>query len=297
MSGLDRLNAARRHTEQRLDQAWALTAARMTPSGRVPRFDGDPRFGIVTVNASTTRYVKLMLLTLSEQAHVADLVREIVIVDNDSRDQGLRFLRELSQRVESIRLVELRAFKNHARGMRAGVRALTPDANLVLFCDPDVVWRNPETLLDIAAVMVVHGAGIAGEARGGDANPNIQASFLAVRRDVLDRRDIRPPVNHGSPLLWLQGDVVKAGLTVMQFPSNYGGYILHRGRTAVAATREFTPNRSYATAATRIPHYMGVPDGERIWAEIETRHAALLEPSAEPRLVEVLADRLATVRT
>jgi len=294
---LDRWNKARRHTEQRLDQAWALTAARVKPTGRVPRFDGDPRFGVVTVNASTTRYVKLMLLTLSEQQHVADLLREIVIVDNDSRDRGVAFLRPLADRVESIRLVQLRTFRNHARGMRAGLRALTRDANLVLFCDPDVVWRNPETLLDLAAVMTAHGAAIAGEPRGGHANPNVQASFLAVRRDVLDRRDVRPPVNHGSPLLWLQGDVVKAGLTVMQFPSNHGGYILHRGRTAVAATREFTPHRSYATAATRFPHYMGVPGGETIWAEIEARHAALLEPESEPQLLDLLAERFGTVRS
>jgi hypothetical protein len=294
---LDRLNKARRHTEQRLDQAWALTAARLKPTGRVPRFDGDPRLGIVTVNASTTRYVKLMLLTLSEQEHVADFVREIVIVDNDSRDRGLAFLRALSDRVDPIRLVELRTFRNHARGLRAGLRALTSETNLVLFCDPDVVWRNPQTLLDLAAVMAVHGAGIAGEPRGKRANPDIQASFLAVRRDVLDRRDVRPPVNHGSPLLWMQADVVKTGLTVVQFPSNHGGYILHRGRTAVEATREFTPNRSYATAVTRFPHYMGVPDGETIWAEIEARHAALLEPESEEQLLDLLAERLGTVRS
>jgi hypothetical protein len=294
---LDPWNAARRHTEQRLDQAWALTAARLRPSGRVPHFDGDPRFAIVTVNASTTRYLKLMLLTLSEQEHLGEVLCELVIVDNDSRDGGLPFLRNLAQRVQCVQLVELRAFRNHARGMRAGVRALGTDANLVLFCDPDVVWRNRETLVDLAAVMAVHGAGIAGEPRGQGGNPDIQASFLAVRRDLLDRHDVRPPVNHGSPLLWLQADVVKAGLTVMQFPSNHGGYILHRGRTAVAASREYTPGRSYATAANRFAHYMGVSDGAAIWAAIEAQHAALLEPEAEAELLEQLASRLGTVRT
>ena len=265
--------------------------------GTTPRFDGDPRFAIVTVNASTTRYLELMLLTLSEQHHLDDFLREIVVVDNGSRDGGLGFLRALARRVECLRLVELRTFRNHGRGMRAGVRALTTDANVVLFCDPDVVWRNPDTLLDLAAVMSVHGSGIAGEPRGRGRNPDIQASFLAVRRDVLDRRDVRPPVNHGSPLLWLQADVVSAGLTVLQFPSNHGGYILHRGRTAVAATRQYTPGRSYATAATHFPHYMGVPDGETIWAEIEARHAAMLEPEAESQLIDRLASRLGTVRT
>jgi hypothetical protein len=290
------LNAARRHAEQRLDQAWALTAARVKRHGRVPPFDGDPRLAIITVNASTTRYVKLMLLTLAEQQHVTELVQEIVIVDNASRDGGLGFIRLLATRVETVRLVELHLFKSHARGMRVGLRALANDANVVLFCDPDVVWRNPETLLDLAAVIAARDAAVAGEPRGNGRNPDIQASFLAVRRDVLDRNDVRPPVNHGSPLFWLQEDIVQADLTVVQFPSNHGGYILHRGRTAVAATREYRPRSSYATAATRFPHFMGVPDGALIWDEIEARHAALLEREAEAELIELLATRLGTVR-
>jgi hypothetical protein len=294
---LDRLNAWRRHTEQRIDQAWALTTARLKRRGRVPRFDGDPRFAIVTVNASTTRYLKLMLLTLSEQHHLGDFVREIMIVDNGSRDGGRSFLRRLAARVEGVHLVELRTFKYHARGMRAGVRALKSDANVVLFCDTDVVWRNPETLLDLAAAISALDAAVAGEPRGNGKHPDIQASFFAVRRDVLDYPDIRPPVNHGSPLWWLQADVVSAGLAVAQFPSNHGGYILHRGRTAVAATREYTPRRSYATAANRFPHFMGVPGGSLIWDEIEQRHAAQLEPDAEPQLLDLLAGRLGTVRT
>ena len=294
---MDRINAARRHMEQRLDQAWALTAARVRRRGDIAAFDGEPRLAIVTVNASTTRYTKLMLLTLSEQQGL-ELLSEIVLVDNGSRDGGVPFLRALTQRVDRVRLVELHSFKNHARGMRAGVRHLTTDANVVLFCDPDVVWRNPETLLDLAAVTVAHDGAVVGEPRGANpTNPDIQASFLAVRRDVLARRDVRPPVNHGWPLLWLQADVVKAGLTVVQFPSNHGGYILHRGRTAVAATREYRQRSSYASATSRSPHYMGVLDGAAIWTDIEQRHAALLEASAEPRLLDLLADRLGTVRT
>jgi len=294
--GFDALNAARRHAEQRVDQAWSLTAHRLRSGPAVAPIDREPRFGIVTVNASTTRYLKLMLLTLAGQQGL-ELLTQVVVVDNGSRDGGRPFLRELARTVPCVALVEHRFFLNHARGMRAGERALDPAANLVLFCDPDVVWRNPETLLDLAGVMLAHDAAVAGEARraysdGPGASPDIQASFLTVRRDVLHRRDVRPPVNHGSPTLWMQGDAVRSGLPVAQFPSNHGGYVLHRGRTAVAATREFTPRRSYATASYRHAHYMGVPGGSAIWDEIEARHAHLLEPDAEPWLLEELAARL-----
>jgi hypothetical protein len=189
--------------------------------------------------------------------------------------------------------------------MRTGLRTLSraersdpPDAraNIVLFCDPDIVFRDPQTLLGLAGAVVAHDAAVVGEVRGQGANPDIQASFLVVRRDVLARRDVRPPVNHGSPTFWLQGDVVRAGLPVVQFPSNHGGFVLHRGRSAVAATRAHAPWRSYATAPTRHAHFMGVPDGARIWEEIESRHADLLSPDAEPQLLARLAERLGTVR-
>ena len=247
------------------------------------------------MTASTTRYLKLMLLTLVEQRGL-DGLTQVVVVDNGSRDGGRQFLGTLAREVPRVALVRHRSFLNHARGLRAGERALDPTANVVLFCDPDVVWRNAETLHDLTAAMLAHDAVVAGEARGradaGQSNPDIQASFLAVRRDVLHRRDVRPPVNHGSPTRWLQGDVVRAGLPVVHFPSNHGGYVLHRGRTAVAATREFTPRRSYATARSRTAHFMQVPDGAAIWDAIETRHADLLTPEAEPVLIAMLAERL-----
>lgn len=310
--GADTLNAARRHVEQRVDQAWVLGAHRLRGLARRalrrpaetngPPLD-DPRIGIVTVNASTTRYLKLMLCTLVEQ-HDLDRVARVVVVDNGSRDGGREFLRAMAACVPRVDLVEHRCFVNHARGLRAGVRSLPADANLVLFCDPDVVFRDPDALRALTAAMVAHDAAIGGEARrvapadpGRDptANPDIQASFLAVRRDVLDRTDVRPPVHHGSPTLWLQGDVVRAGLGVVHFPSNHGGYVLHRGRTAVAATRAYAPARSYATAPSRDPHYMGVPDGAAIWSEVESRHEAWLGREAEPRLLDHLAARLGTV--
>jgi hypothetical protein len=66
---------------------------------------------------------------------------------------------------------------------------------------------------------------------------------------------------------------VKAGLPIVDFPSNQKGHILHRGRSAAAAAGTFTPLRAYGTSPQTAPHFMGVPDGARIWDEIEARHA------------------------
>jgi glycosyltransferase involved in cell wall biosynthesis len=294
----------RRHAEEVADQAGARAYHRVGPRRHVAPFDGDPRLAIVTVNFSTTRYLKLMLCTLADQSALW-FVQQVVVVDNGSRDGGVPFLRALARRVPRLYLVERRHFLNHAAGMRSGLRALaridgeSPEdqhAGIVVFCDPDVIFRNGSTLLDLSAAMIRDDAAFAGEARLAppSVHPDVQASFFAVRRDALARRDVEPLVNHGSPAYRLQASVLRSGLTIVDFPSNHGGYILHRGRTAVAAATTYHVG-SYAGVANREPHFMGVPGGPSIWADIEQRWAPLLNPAAEPALLDHLADRFAVL--
>jgi hypothetical protein len=280
---------------------WTLARSELERDASVAPFDGDPRFALLTVNFSTTRYLKLMLLTLTDQDALSR-VHRIVVVDNRSRDGGVPFLRALARRVDRVHLREHRHFLNHARGMRSCVRALerveqaepaVSPSNLLLFCDPDVVFVNPATLRDLGDAVVDHDAAFAGELRRPPPDLDVQASFFVVRRDTYARRDVVPFVNHGSPALWMQRSIWRAGLPVADFPSNHGGYILHRGRTAVAAAHEFFPQHSYSTADARHPHFMGVREGPRLWAEIEDRFAQLLRPEAETRLLAFLAERLA----
>lgn len=301
----DRLNSIRRLLEQRSDQAWALTAKflRRLPWRRQP-VSGEPisagvAFGILTVNFSTTRYLKLMLLTLAEQ-DAPQLIRRIVIADNGSQDGGAPFLRELSSRIPQISLVEHRHFLNHARGLRGAAARLDRNerslpacdqSNVLLFCDSDIVFRSPDALRELATAVATDGAALVGELRKFHEYPDIQASFFAVRRDVYDSVRIAPLVNHGSPAYWLQRSIWQADLPVVDFPSNQGGFVLHRGRTAVAAARRFRPRHSYATAEHAQPHFMNVVDGAESWEWIESRFAHLLEPSAESQLVELLRHR------
>jgi hypothetical protein len=293
------IDTGRRRAEAAADRAWAVARHRFGPLPRVAPFDDDVRFAIVTVNASTTRYLKLMLATLAEQRQLG-LVQRLVIVDQRSGDGGPPFLRSLAEAAPRVDMVELRSFLNHARGMRAGMHALDrverdvatgARANVLLFVDPDVVFRNPDALGDLATSMLAFDAVLAGEVRQlpGNPHPNIQASFLAIRRDVTARRDISPFVNGGAPAFLLQRDVARAGLSIADFPTNRRGFALHRGRAAVQATHRYTPRRSYASVAEHEPHYMNVPHGARIWDEIETRHAAMLTVDAEPELVTRLA--------
>jgi glycosyltransferase involved in cell wall biosynthesis len=289
---------ARRQIEERVDQAWTMTWHKLKRKRMGPPFDGEPRFALITVNYSTTRYLKLMLLTLAEQSSLK-LLKRIILVDNGSRDGGSSFLRELAERINIISVVHNRWFLNHARGMRSGLRLLdlveadaaaTERANIVLSCDADVVFRRSDTLSDLAKAFVEEGAALAGELRKHlYPYPEAQASFVAVRRDCYSRKDIAPWVNHGAPAYWMQRSIWRAELPVVNFPSNDGGYILHRGRSGVVAAHLFFPYSSYATIHNNDAHYMGMPEGARIWRVIEARWEALLLPEAQERLIAHLA--------
>jgi glycosyltransferase involved in cell wall biosynthesis len=265
---------------------------------------GEPRLALVTVNFSTTRYLKLMLLTLADQADLG-LVHRIVVVDNGSRDGGPVFLARLAAAVPRLVLVQRRRRLSHGAGMRAGLRALERAersqqrrSNVVVFCDTDVIFRDRDALGAIAGLFLAHDAALVGEVRTGvNPEPDIQASLFAVRRDVLARRDVAPPVDDGSPAYRLQRAVWDAGLPVVDLPTNRSGLTLHRGRAGVEAARRFRPWHSYASVPTNTAHYMGVPDGAAIWATVEAGHRELLEPTAEAGLIAHLSARFEALGT
>lgn len=287
------IDAARRRVEQATDQAAAVTYRRTFGTSPVPAFDGEPRFAVVTVNYSTTHWLKLMLLTLSEQA-ARDDVTDIVVVDNNSRDDAPRLRAALSA-VPRLRWVQNRRFLSHARGMRMGLENLNAEgsrANVVLAIDTDVVFLRPDTLDDLAEVFRL-GAVLAGQMRYRNYPvPEAQASFVAFRRDVYARRDVAPWVNHGAPSYWMQRSIRELGLPVVDFPSYRNGYVLHRGRSGVLAASRYRRGSSYASVRTNDPHFMQVPDGDSIWRATEQRWDPYLQPGSEEALAGHLARQL-----
>jgi glycosyltransferase involved in cell wall biosynthesis len=288
-----RVDQIRRHLEQRIDQIWAIAHSKLPKARQIP-FDGHVRFAIVTVNFSTTRWLKLLLLTLSEQ-DALDRVSDIIVVDNASRDGGRILIRNLAARVSRITLVENDRFLSHARGMRMRIRALDAidsSANVVLSIDTDVIFIRPDMLSELGRAFE-HGTSLAGEMRHGLYDvPEAQASFVAVRRDAYARRDVMPWVNHGAPSYWMQRSIRRAGLTVHDFPIYRAGYALHRGRGGVRAAKTFRALSSYASVSNDEPHFMGVPNGEATWRKVEAQWSTLVDPSSSDAWIDELSRRL-----
>ena len=78
----------------------------------------------------------------------------------------------------------------------------------------------------------------------------------------------------------------------MDSPSNKGGYVLHRGRSWVAAARHHHPHSNVATIPDYDPHYMGVCGGQQSWERTEQHYAKWLETDRESGLLEHLERHL-----
>lgn len=273
----------RRHLLERIDQVWAVALRRLSPKRAIVQFDGNPRIALLTVNFSTTRYLKLMLLTLAEQDRL-DLLSQVIICDNGSTDDAQEFLAALDKQVNKIKVVHNTYLHSHANGMRLALKTLSRcenkvlPANILLFSDTDVIFLNPNTLQSLASTFVNNNIAFAGELRRGIYKyPEAQASFLAVRRDWYERSDIAPWVNHGAPAYWLQRSIWRNGGLGFDFPSNKDGYILHRGHSGIAAAAIHHRVNPYASVQNNQPHFMGIPNGARIWSTVEAKYADMLD--------------------
>ena len=56
----------------------------------------------------------------------------------------------------------------------------------------------------------------------------------------------------------------------------------------MAAANRFHSFNAFATASNNNPHYMGVENGEKIWAEIENKYKSMLHKSKENELLYYL---------
>ena len=159
-----------------------------------------------------------------------------------------------------------------------------------------MVFLHDATLLTLSATLVKHDAAFVGEARVHPPalHPDVQASFFAVRRDVLARRDVRPLVHDGSPAFAMQASILDAGLGDRRLPEQPRRYVLHRGRTGVEAAAMYgVGGHAMVPPGRDEPHYMGVADGPAVWARTELTWAHLLAPDAEPALLDHLVGRFA----
>jgi glycosyltransferase involved in cell wall biosynthesis len=218
----------------------------------------------------TKSFISVIIAALNEEAAIAgvidsvpkDLVDEIVVVDNGSRDRTAEVARAAGARVVK------ETVPGYGRAFRAGLRSISRECEIVVFLDgdgsdcPEMMDRLVTPIIEGRADFVI-GSRTRGKREPGSMNfhqvlagymigfmlrvlygvrSTDMGPFRAIRRDTLDRLNLREET-YGWPLE-MQMRAARARVRTMEVPVDYrrraGGHSKIAGTvrgSVLAATR------------------------------------------------------------
>jgi glycosyltransferase involved in cell wall biosynthesis len=218
----------------------------------------------------TKSFISVIIAALNEEAAIAgvidsvpkDLVDEIVVVDNGSRDRTAEVARAAGARVVK------ETVPGYGRAFRAGLRSISRECEIVVFLDgdgsdcPEMMDRLVTPIIEGRADFVI-GSRTRGKREPGSMNfhqvlagymigfmlrvlygvrSTDMGPFRAIRRDTLDQLNLREET-YGWPLE-MQMRAARARVRTMEVPVDYrrraGGHSKIAGTvrgSVLAATR------------------------------------------------------------
>ncbi len=198
-------------------------------------------------NTPLKPYISVIIAALNEEAAIADVVaavpreiaREIIVVDNGSEDRTAE-----KASAEGARVVR-EARRGYGRAFRAGLKALSPDCEIVVFLDGDgsdfpermralvqpivegthdfvlgsrtLGRREPRSMI-FHQVLAAYLMGFLIQALYGVRYTDM-GPFRAIRRDALEGLGMREET-YGWPLE-MQMRAARAGLRILEVPIDY----------------------------------------------------------------------------
>jgi len=216
-------------------------------------------------------FISVIIAALNEEAAIAkvidsvpkDLVNEIVVVDNGSKDRTAEVASTAGAHVVK------EAVPGYGRAFRAGLRSISPECEIVVFLDgdgsdcPEMMDRLVTPIIEGKADFVI-GSRTRGRRERGSMNfhqviagymvgfvvrilygvhSTDMGPFRAIRRDALDRLGLREET-YGWPLE-MQMRAARARVRTMEVPVDYRRRA--GGQSKIAGTL-----RGSVLAATRI---------------------------------------------
>jgi len=215
-------------------------------------------------------FISVVIAALNEEEAIGDVIRkvpqglvaEIVVVDNGSKDRTAEVARAAGARVVT------EPVPGYGRAFRAGLRALAPQCEIVVFLDgdgsdcPEMMDRLVTPIIENEADFVI-GSRTRGQREPGSMNPHQvfagymvgailrvlygvkstdMGPFRAIRRDTLEKLKLREET-YGWPLE-MQMRAAQAQVRTMEVPVDYrrraGGHSKIAGTvrgSILAATR------------------------------------------------------------
>jgi glycosyltransferase involved in cell wall biosynthesis len=196
---------------------------------------------VITVSYNTRELTALLLWSLRRILAWEPL--EVVVVDNGSRDGSAELLTRVSA-AGGCRLIANAGNAMHGPALSQAISFLAASGpglpRWIWVLDSDIVVSRPDALSKAAERAEEAGAAIAGESWWDSEHETDRflAYSLLIDPARVWREDIEPFADGGDPAFDLLQSAQAAGETLTEFPFVRGGYVIHRGRSSLAAVWE-----------------------------------------------------------
>ena len=197
-----------------------------------------PRIAVVTVNYNTAPLLARLVFSLRRITDDNVEIGPIVVVDNNSTDGSVEFLKKMDE-AGAITAVLNRRQKYHGPGLNQGMELLLQNArsgkpgftdiDYVFVVDSDVFICRGEVFSDAIKAMHAVRSPMAGEFEPNEyiAGGYSHVSSLLFDPVLLWRRGFHPFEEHGVPALEFQRTVIKNRQTRLDFPFRTHLYLIH----------------------------------------------------------------------
>lgn len=246
---------------------WPSLTAAESPSGVV----------VASVNYNTKNLIALLLWSLYR--FLGDELRSVVIVDNGSSDGSVAMLQAVADaglceliinqqnRHHGPALSQALTYLSHQHQQLVGVRPW------IWLLDSDCVIARMDAATSVVSAASKAKAVLVGESYWNRWNARHQFSGFSLLLDPAKiwRAEIGVIPDGGDPIGEFEQSCRQQNVSCLAFPFTEDSYLIHRGRSTLAAVRELaeTSNPHYEWAQNHYePHFQEVPAAQARYTQL-----------------------------